>query len=416
MDTESKEYRRLRLYMLIGAVLSFALVLIFAKVSNVITAKMIYGAVSEVKKTMLKENVENLISYLDVCADNISAQDPDISKAELEEAIRKTAHDKIYSEIHADGTYMWVQKVLDYEGGDGYAIRLIHPNLSDTEGELLSTNTINPDGTRAYEKELEGVKQNGAVYLTYDFKKLNSDEVTQKITYSALYERFDWIVCMGVNVDDLDHYKKNVLREMSIPQMIVVIAGGISWFVLLYAMFNIYGRTKGRLLERKNKELNDLLSWDTVSRANSRLHGQKLLEDALKMAKSGKKQPLVVMLDIDHFKQFNDDHGHELGDKVLSSFVETVRKNISENDAVIRWGGDEFIAILYDVPPEKQPETGDNILASLKQVELPELKKGAISASMGFTYMSASDTDINMVLERADEAVYEAKENGRACW
>ena len=71
----------------------------------------------------------------------------------MHEAVRK----KIYSEENVDGSYMWVEKVLNYEGGDDYAIRLIHPNLTDTEGDVLTTNEVNSQGQKPYEEELAGI-------------------------------------------------------------------------------------------------------------------------------------------------------------------------------------------------------------------------------------------------------------------
>lgn len=416
MDTDTKEYRRFKLYMVVGAVLSVILVLIFSYVITLITARMTYDATLDVKKTMLKENVENTIAYIDVCVDGYLKEHPDASDEELENEVTKIAHDKIYSETHMDGTYMWVQKVLNYDGGDRYAIRLIHPNLSDTEGDYLSTETINPSGIKAYEEELEGVKKNGSVYLTYDFKKLNSEEVTRKATYSSLYKRFDWIVCMGVNIDDLDHYQEKVMDQMLLPRTLVLAVSSVVWLVLLYMMFHIYRRTKGRMFEKKNKELSDQLAWDAVSGANSRVRGQRLMEEALSAVNQGTENILIAMLDVDFFKQFNDTYGHEVGDKVLRLFVDAVRKNTSEKDAVIRWGGDEFIAVFYDVLPEAQPELGDKILASIRDISLPELKEHSVGASIGFTYFRGADQDEKEALSRADEAVYEAKEDGRNNW
>ena len=206
-DELKSEYHKSVRKTLVGIIVSVLLVIIFSKAITSVSARMTYSTALEMKKSMLKENVDNMISYLDACVDDLTLE-PGITDEEIEDRITEIAHRKIYSETHVDGTYMWVQKVLDYNGGDDYAIRLIHPNLSDTEGTYLSTNVVNEMGMKAYEEELEGVKKEGAVYLNYAFKKLDSDEVTEKVTYSRLYDRFDWIVCMGVNTDDLYHYRK----------------------------------------------------------------------------------------------------------------------------------------------------------------------------------------------------------------
>ncbi len=416
MDTNTSEYRKFKKYMTIGAIISVFIVALFSFIVTLITSQAAYETILDIKKAMLKENVDNTISYIDFCADEYIEDHPGAVAGEVEDAAAKLARDKIYSETHVDGTYMWVEKILNYAGGDNYAIRLIHPNLKETEGEYLSTNTLNSSGIKAYEEELEGVKNNGSIYLSYDFKKLNSDEITRKVTYSCLYERFDWIVCMGVNIDDLAYYQKKAINNMILPQSVILFASSATWLALLYVMSHIYRSTKGRLFEEKNRELIDQLDWDSVSGANSRICGQRLLEEAFVRYKRGLSKPLIAMLDIDLFKQFNDTYGHELGDRVLKSFVDAVRKNTSGEDSVIRWGGDEFIAIFYDVLPDDQPALGDRILNSVRSIALPEIRKHTVTASIGFTYFHEFDEDISEALGRADEAVYEAKEGGRNNW
>lgn len=416
MKTKEKEYRKYQIYMVVGAALSIVIIAVFAYIVSRITAQAAYDAALEVKRTMLRENVENTISYIDTCADRFLNENPGASQEKTEAAMTKIAREKIYSVVHIDGTYMWVQKVLDYNGGDNYAIRLIHPNLSDTEGGYLSTETLNPAGIKAYEEELNGVRENGSVYLTYDFKKLNTDEVTTKVTYSSLYKRFDWIVCMGVNVDDMEHYQEGAMSRLVLPQTLILTSSSLVWLILLFAMFRAYSSTKGRIYENRNRELSDKLYWDAVSGANSRIRGQALLEEYFLQSKASGTYALVLMLDVDFFKQFNDTFGHALGDKVLNSFVEAVRANISNDDAIIRWGGDEFIAVFGNVSPEEQPLLGANILNSIRSISLPELGEKQITASMGFTYISESDRSIEETLARADEAVYEAKKAGRNNW
>ena len=410
------EQRRFTAYIVSGLAVSLLLVTLFSYAITLITAKMTYDATLEVKKSMLKENVENMVSYLDACSKAYLAENPGADDEQLEKAMYDIAYRKIYSETHVDGTYMWVQKVLDYNGGDGYAVRLIHPNLSDTEGELLSTNTVNPSGIKAYEEELEGVKKNGSVYLSYDFKKLSSDEVTSKVTYSRLYEPFDWIICMGVNIDDLEHYQEQARENMRTSQALILAAISLTWLVLLYLMFHSYRKTSGRLFEKKQKELSQKLDWDTVTGANSRAYGEKLLEREYEMSRFG-SDTMIVMLDVDNFKLFNDNFGHDIGDKVLREFVEAVKGVLRDGDSIIRWGGDEFIAVLHKVEHSYAPNLGERITNAVRSISIPELEgKVKTTTSAGLAFFDMSDTSSKDVIERADKAVYEAKEAGRDCF
>ncbi len=404
------EQLRFTSYIVAGLIVSLLLVAIFSYAITLITAKMTYDSTLDVKKSMLKENVDNMISYLDECSAEYMTDHPGASGKELEDAMYEIAYRKIYSETHVDGTYMWVQKVLDYNGGDGYAIRLIHPNLSDTEGTLLSTNTVNPSGVKAYEEELEGVKANGAVFLKYDFKKLNSDEVTEKETYSRLYEPFDWIICMGVNIDDLEHYQDQARRNMWISQALVFAGIFVTWMVLLWLMFNSYRKVSGK----KHQELSEKLDWDMVTGANSRAYGEKALQREFERSKQQGIDTMIVMLDVDYFKQFNDNYGHDLGDLVLKMFVDAVRGVLRDGDSVIRWGGDEFIAVLHGVDVDVAPHLGERIVNAVRSISIPELEgRRKVTTSAGYTFFAFSDESVKDVLERADKAVYEAKESGR---
>ena len=412
-DDNKSERRRISMYTVAGLAVSLLLVLLFSRAITMITAQMTYDATVEVKKSMLKENVENMISYLDACCENYLKDNPGADDKELENAMYDIAYRKIYSETHVDGTYMWIQKVLDYNGGDDYAIRLIHPNLSDTEGDYLSTNTVNPNGIKAYEEELEGVKENGSVYLTYDFKKLDSDEVTQKVTYSCLYKRFDWIICMGVNVDDLDHYQLQAKENMRTSQILILAAISITWIVLLYLMFHSYRKTSGRIFERRHRELSEKLDWDTVTGANSRSYGEKLLQREFETSRQG-SSTLVGMLDVDYFKQFNDSFGHDIGDRVLREFVNAVKNCLSDGDAIIRWGGDEFIAVAHNIDRFEASKLGDAIVTSVRNISIPGLEdKRKITSSVGLSFFESDDRSVKDILVRIDKAVYEVKETGR---
>ncbi len=416
MNLAKQEYRRYVLITAGGIVVSLFIILTLFYAVTRFSARLTYDVVLNMKKDMLKENVENFISYIDVELNE--AENKGLDKDGEADYAYEVAYRKIYSESHDDGTYMWIQKVLDYDGGDDYAIRLIHPNLKDTEGTLLSTNVVNEMGMKAYEEELNGVKENGSTYLRYAFKKLNSDSVSEKITYSCLYKRLDWIVCMGVNIDDLEMYRKEAFEDLKIYQITLLFIVMLAWTLFFSIMSYGYRKTKIGSYENKNKELMDKLEFDVLTGARSRVFGEALLEKAYDSFKAGERNILLLMLDVDYFKQFNDGYGHELGDKVLKMFVEAIHSVIRSEDAIIRWGGDEFVVVFKNVPREYQAETADRIINSIRNIRIEELEKDkkGITASMGFAYFEKDDPDAKTALSRADEALYRAKEAGRNNW
>ena len=179
----------------------------------------------------------------------------------VKEEIREVIHQQEFS----NDSYMWVNEVLRYEGGENYAIRRIHPNLKDTEGNFLSTDTQDAAGNLPYLMELEGIRSSGEVFFTYHFKKLNSDIISEKITYAKLYEPYDWIVAMGVHLDDVKSIVESVtavsdasLSDNILMFLIYSILAIAMGFLVLYVVNERYFR---KSMEKLESELNlDLLT------------------------------------------------------------------------------------------------------------------------------------------------------------
>lgn len=416
-NIKSNGFLRALLFDILGLLVSVLMIYLASRAVTGISAAMAYDATMSVKKNLLYENVNNMIIYLDNEKDAYVKEHPDASEEEIESSLQQIVRNRIYTEEHLDGAYMWIQKVLDYNGGDNYAIRLIHPNLSDTEGCYLSTEEVNQMGMKAYEIELEGIKADGEIYQNYAFKKLESDEVSEKVTYAKLYKPFDWIICMGVNLDDIEHYRLQAQARIHSYQTIIMSTVISIWLILLFIIFFIFRRTQIGTYEKKNKELESKLNVDVLTGASSRSYGERLLASEFKEFQSGKRDTLLLMMDIDYYKQFNDNYGHEVGDKVLKAFVTAIRESVRITDSVIRWGGDEFIVVLQKVSPDMMQAMADKILDAIRSITLEEMPASQkITSSVGMTYFDVADADYKDIISRADAALYKAKEAGRNNW
>ncbi|MDB5505644.1 MAG: hypothetical protein JWR75_282 [Devosia sp.] len=127
--------------------------------------------------------------------------------------------------------------------------------------------------------------------------------------------------------------------------------------------------------------------------------------------------PMCLMLvDIDHFKQFNDTYGHQTGDQVLRLVAMTLKSNIKGKDLAARYGGEEFAAILPQTDLEGATIVAENIRRAIQAKELLKRstseKLGRITASFGVAMFTASDTS-STIIERADRCLYAAKHAGR---
>jgi diguanylate cyclase len=127
--------------------------------------------------------------------------------------------------------------------------------------------------------------------------------------------------------------------------------------------------------------------------------------------------PLCLMLlDIDHFKRFNDTWGHQTGDQVLRLVAMTLKSNIKGKDMAARYGGEEFAAVLPETDLEGAVIVADNIRKAVQAKELLKRstneKLGRITASFGVAMYKPGDTPSTLI-ERADRCLYAAKHAGR---
>ncbi|MDP8242605.1 MAG: diguanylate cyclase [Candidatus Hinthialibacter antarcticus] len=121
----------------------------------------------------------------------------------------------------------------------------------------------------------------------------------------------------------------------------------------------------------------------------------------------------VVMFDIDHFKKFNDQYGHKMGDNVLCKVSETFQRNARAYDVIGRWGGEEFLAIVPNINSKALMSWADRFRLLIEKTSLrSEDKLLAVTVSAGATIAREADT-IETLTKRADELLYQSKENGR---
>lgn len=123
---------------------------------------------------------------------------------------------------------------------------------------------------------------------------------------------------------------------------------------------------------------------------------------------------VLGMIDLDHFKRINDNHGHDVGDKVLRFVAEVMQRPLRHSDILGRFGGEEFILILPDTSLQQAEAIAERMRQALENDALIQgdtLIK--VTATFGLTQVRAEDSDIQECVRRADEALYEGKRSGR---
>lgn len=149
---------------------------------------------------------------------------------------------------------------------------------------------------------------------------------------------------------------------------------------------------------------------DTLTGLHNRRYGEQLIEDAIAKADATGEPLNLLMCDIDHFKQVNDRFGHPIGDQVLSSTARILSQSVRGRDAVIRWGGEEFVILLDACPRASAIELAERIRLRLHQHRHAEV--GRVTLSLGLATRTA-DEPMAALIGRADAALYTAKRSGR---
>lgn len=139
------------------------------------------------------------------------------------------------------------------------------------------------------------------------------------------------------------------------------------------------------------------------------------LERELHRAMRQDKPVTVLMVDVDHFKKFNDAFGHEAGDIVLRQVADALRKAVRSEDIVCRYGGEEFIAILPEMPVEDAMERAELVRRHVGEISLHFLGEGLseITVSVGVAVYPLHAESAEVLLRASDRALYEAKNRGR---
>ena len=168
---------------------------------------------------------------------------------------------------------------------------------------------------------------------------------------------------------------------------------------------------------RDQEKIRQLAYFDALTGLPNRRLLQDRLEQALLRARRHQQQVGVLFLDLDHFKQVNDVHGHEVGDELLSAAARRLTRCVRQGDTVARQGGDEFIVVLAEVgAPAGVIRAAETIIASLAapyELGQARIRVDVITASVGIALFPAHGSDSQTLMKHADLAMYAAKQAGR---
>ncbi len=172
-------------------------------------------------------------------------------------------------------------------------------------------------------------------------------------------------------------------------------------------------------LEMKNKILDNLANIDGLTNVFNHRYFQNVLDQEIDRAVRHDTVLSLLFVDIDHFKNFNDTYGHQIGDYILKEFCKTLKDNIRKYDTLARYGGEEFAIILPSTNEEESVAAAEKLRTTIEQTLFENSDYQAeyqLTASIGIsTGRPASEENFSKgdFISRADQALYQAKKQGR---
>lgn len=207
-------------------------------------------------------------------------------------------------------------------------------------------------------------------------------------------DTFDWTMYL---LSPLQARQQAISRGfiVSIVSLLVVI------FVLFLLVYN--------LLYYYKKDMQRRAHTDSLTQ----LPNREALNEQYELLMDNQQSVSLLLLDLDHFKKINDQHGHSVGDLVLTQVARMLREQMREHDVFCRWGGEEFVILLPDTEINEAERIAQQLRFQLATLSVKtEDKKLQVTGSFGLTFTSTK-RPLSTVMAQADQALYKAKHAGR---
>jgi diguanylate cyclase (GGDEF)-like protein len=307
---------------------------------------------------------------------------------------------------------LYLKKILDRRF---FALSLTFAKAKEERDALLGENErLKNDNSLLEERAAETT----ALYdITKDIcKPLDEDKV-----YAVLKSEMDKYIktedCKFLkSVEDLSAYANYTALPLSINKQPVgyLLASGVRGsdmdkFYILAHQFML--GIKRALLYKKVQELSIM---DGLTSVFTRRYLMERFSEEIERSKKFSYKFSFLMADVDHFKGYNDRYGHLVGDAILKEVSRVIRENIRQIDLVGRYGGEEFSAILTETDREGARFAAERIRAAIEQKRILVYDEDLhITISIGISVFPEDSLDLQGLIEKADKALYQAKETGR---
>jgi diguanylate cyclase (GGDEF)-like protein len=237
------------------------------------------------------------------------------------------------------------------------------------------------------------------------------------VLLALVFAVIGWLVASRLTapLTRLSHAADNIYDAARPANDIPVETGSPELMRLSTSMRNMVGRLLDQ--HRTIRQLEDLANSDPLTGLPNRTFLNRYLLHLLPEADREQQSIALIFIDLDGFKEVNDELGHHAGDLLLIDITQRLQSVLRANDIVARWGGDEFVMVLK-APSHQLPtlthDISERLLTSIAQpVSLPEQQQVIVNCSLGAAWWPEHSADIDEVMHFADAALYVAKERGK---
>ena len=344
---------------------------------------------------------------------------------------RADEHKMIYRMKTHEGGYKWIldQARVVHRDADGKPLR-----MSGTHYDLNELKQAE-DALQASEQRFQSIFETAAVGISQvgldgRFQLINDtfchiigysreEILTRKLTFQDITHPDD----LAPDLQLLEQLVQGSIPSYQLEKRYIRKDGGIVWVKLSVASLrDVNGQHIGFIsavlditqLKSLQDELQVQAHVDYLTGIPNRRHFIELAEYELARAQRYGSDLAVLMIDIDHFKKINDDHGHKAGDIVLQKIVKAMQDTLREVDVMGRMGGEEFAILLPQTKKDRAMEVAERLLiqAAEHEVVLADDQSVNITLSIGVTTLT-QHKNIDALLLQADLGLYQAKNSGR---
>jgi len=276
-------------------------------------------------------------------------------------------------------------------------LQILNVHLTDEKYEVIESHS----GQQALAYLAENPNTVDLILLDVIMPVMSGLDVLAKLKRDPLTEHIP-VILVTANGDD-----KNVAEGLDM--------GAFDYIIKPYSLVVLLARVRAALREKERQDL--LEKWattDPLTELMNRRHFFELAERELEQTRRSSRPLSFIMLDIDHFKEVNDNYGHLIGDLALIKLAKLLKQQLRKVDFCGRYGGEEFILCLPDTPASGALEVAERIRNEVSQISIESAKDQPLTftISLGIAE-NKNDKNVEDILKRADSALYNAKESGR---